>query len=171
MEYVDIINEKKQIIGSVSKQEAHEKGLLHRTVIAEVINSKGEWTLIKQSAQKQDAGQYVNPIGGHVTAGETELEALKREAWEEYGLKDLPDEKIKLVGKHIYYREVKGKKENHLFVVYEISSDEEPILNEESDEFVRITPTHLAKQLKEQPEKFGDAFHFVISTFFPNLKY
>ena len=63
MEYVDIVNENDDIIGSVSKQEAHEKGLLHRTVISEVINTEGKWTLVKQSSDRQDAGQYVSPIG------------------------------------------------------------------------------------------------------------
>lgn len=109
MEYVDIVNENNKVIGKCSKEEAHQKGLLHRTVIAEVINLKGEWLLVQQAGHKQDAGQFVSPVGGHVSAGETEEEALKRETWEEIGLKDFT---YKLKGKAIHNRIVNDKKEN-----------------------------------------------------------
>ena len=35
-EQVDIVNEENEVIGQTPKQEAHEKGLLHRCVISEV---------------------------------------------------------------------------------------------------------------------------------------
>ncbi len=56
MEYVDIVDKDVKVIGKAPKVEAHKKGLLHPTVIAEVINSKGEWLLVKQASHKQDAG-------------------------------------------------------------------------------------------------------------------
>src|SRR3990167_3107395 len=82
-EQVDIVNEKDEVLYNTTKQEAHEKGLLHRTVIAEVVDSKGKWLLVKQASNKQDAGQYVSPVGGHAQAGESTDEAIKREALEE----------------------------------------------------------------------------------------
>lgn len=167
MEYVDIVNENDEVVGKVTKQEAHEKGLLHRTVISEVIGSDTRWTLVKQSSKRQDAGQYVSPIGGHVEAGETEEEALTREAFEEYGLNG--DLNFRLVGKKIFNREILGRKENHYFILFEIKTDDEPLLNDESDEYERFTEKELAKQLKENPRKFGDAFHFVVKSFYPKL--
>lgn len=167
MEYVDVINENDEIIGSVSKQEAHEKGLLHRTVISEVINSNGKWTLVKQSSDRQDAGQYVSPIGGHVESGESGDEALKREAEEEYGLKG--EFKFQLKGKKIFNREILGRKENHYFTLYEIYTDKEPILNEESVGYETFSPGELKAALKEKPNKFGTAFHFIVQTFYPSL--
>ena len=71
-ETVDIVNEQDEIVRQATKIEAHAKGLLHRTVISELINSKGEWVLVKQAADRQDAGQYVSPMGGHVDGGEIE---------------------------------------------------------------------------------------------------
>lgn len=62
-EHVDIVDENDNVLYSTSKKEAHEKGLLHRCVIAEVINSKGEWLLIKQSKTKQEPGKFVSPMG------------------------------------------------------------------------------------------------------------
>ncbi len=161
-----MVNEQDEVIDTVSKQEAHEKGLLHRTVIAEIINTRGEFVLVQQSSDRQDAGQFVSPVGGHVEAGESEEEAIKREANEEFGLAEVT---CKLIGKEIFYREVKGRKENHYFVLYEIHSDAIPILNEESVGFEYFSREKLAQEIKTKPTKFGDAFIFVIKTFYPEL--
>jgi len=166
MEFVDIVNENDEVIGKTSKQEAHEKGLLHRTVIAEIINSKGQFVLVKQSSHKQDSAQFVSPVGGHVEAGETEEEAIKRETNEEFGLTNIA---CKLIGKVIYYREVIGRKENHFFILYEIFSDSKPVLNDESVDYEYFSKEKLSQELAENPAKFGNAFHFVVKTFYPEL--
>lgn len=167
MEMVDVVDEQLNVLSTVSKQEAHEKGLLHKTVIAEIINSRGEMVLVQQSSQKQDAGQYVSPVGGHVTAGESDEEALQREAMEECGLHDFT---YTFKGKAIYNREVIGRKENHYFLVYEIHSDEPLVLNEESISYKAFSKEELKKILHETPEQFGGAFHFVVDTFYPELR-
>lgn len=109
------------MLKAVSKQEAHEQGLLYKTVISEVMDSQGRWLLVKQSKDRQDAGQYVSPVGGHVRAGETEIEALKREAYEELGLQK--EFKYEYVSRAIYNRRVLGRQENHFFIMYTIYSD------------------------------------------------
>lgn len=163
MEMVDIVDENLNTIGSVPKDEAHKRGLLHVTVISEVIDSKGRWTLVKQASDKQDPGQYVSPVGGHVRTGESYDDALKREALEEMGLQDFA---FKNVGKGIYNRFVNGHQENHYFVVYEIYSNSEPTLNEESVGFRRFTKEEIITLTKKDPELFGDAFHFVIKNIY-----
>jgi isopentenyl-diphosphate Delta-isomerase len=166
VDYVDVVDEKDEVVGKVSKQEAHEKGLLHRTVIAEIINSEGEFTLVQQSSDRQDAGQFVSPVGGHVEAGESEDDAIKREANEEFGLENIEP---KLIGKKIFNREARGRKENHYFILYEVVSDSEPVLNEESVGYERFSREKLSNELKSNPKKFGDAFHFIIKTFYSEL--
>ncbi len=166
-EPVDIVDANENFLEVVTKGLAHEKGLLHKTVISQIINSKGEWLLVKQSSARQDAGQYVSPVGGHVTSGETNDEALKREAMEEVGFTD--DFKYELVGKKIFDRHVIGRHENHFFVVYKIFSDTEPVINEESDSYKYFTEEEIKNELKNNPKLFGDAFHLVIKAFYPNL--
>lgn len=165
-ELIDIVDEHDKVVGTAMKSEAHDKGLLHRTVISEVVNQKGEWLLVLQADDRQDPGQYVSPVGGHVRSGETVDEALKREVKEEVGLVVSDYE---FIGKAVYNRTVRGKQENHLFILYRIVSDEEPKLNEESVGFKRFTEAELKHSLEENPAVFGNAFIFVVNTFFPEL--
>ena len=165
-EIVDVVDDKDTVVGSASKSDAHIKGLLHRTVISEIIDSQGRFVLVLQSSDRQDAGQYVSPVGGHVRSGETEDEALKREALEEAGLRDID---FHLVGKAIFNRIVLGRKENHYFIVYEILSDKQLVLNEESVSYKPFTKEELRQSIISTPEKFGAAFYFVLEKFYPQL--
>lgn len=166
MEYVDIVDENDNVIGKASKQEAHEQGLLHRTVIALIKNSSNDFILIQQAPDKQDAGQFVCPVGGHVEVGESEEDALKREALEECGLVDF---EFKLIGKTIFNREIKGRRENHYFILYEIFTDVSLILNEESVSYESLSSIELENQIKFNSEKFGPPFHFLMKKFYPHL--
>ncbi len=140
--------------------------LLHRCVVSQVIDSSGNWILVKQASDRQDAGQYVSPVGGHVSVGEDEVSALKREAMEEMGLKV---QKFSIKGELIFNRSILGRKENHLFLVYEIYSDDPYVTNHESVGTEIFTPKELAEQLASTPERFGDAFHVLIGKLYPEL--
>lgn len=165
-EQVDVVDNTGAVLYSTTKAETHQKGLLHKTVIAELISPTGEMTLVRQSPHKQDAGQYVSPVGGHVGAGETDEQALRREAKEEVGLEGF---EFSLKGKAIYDRKVLGRHENHYFIVYEIYTDEKPTLNDESVSYKRFTRDKLKLMLQKEPHTFGAAFHFVVKIFYPEL--
>ena len=167
IEYVDVVDENGNVLEAVPKTDAHQRGLLHKTVISQVIDSQERWLLVKQSGDRQDAGQYVSPVGGHVRAGESEVDGLKREAEEELGLTG--DFKYEYINRAIFNRFVLGRQENHFFIMYKIYSDAEPKLNEESESCDYFTEEQLKRELKENPKKFGDAFVFVIKQFFPHL--
>ena len=159
MEMVDIVTPNNQVTGQqITKLEAHQTGALHRCVVAEVIDSQGNWTLVQQAADRQDAGQFVSPVGGHVSAGEDEETALKRETFEEMGLTDFT---YKRIGQDIFNREVIGRKENHLFVLFEVYTDQLPTLNHESVAFQKFSLPELRQLLQTNPNQFGDAFWFL----------
>lgn len=166
-ELVDILDEQERVIQTITKRTAHEKGLLHACVVSEVIDSGGRWLLTLQAADRQDAGQWVSPVGGHVTAGETYEQALLRESAEEVGLKG--GLAYEYVGKAIFNRTVIGRRENHLFVMYKIFSDAPPILNNESVKCAYFNEKEISQKLLDHPQFFGDAFHFVVRNFFPHL--
>ena len=163
MEMVDIINQQNEVLYQTSKEEAHQQGLLHRCIIAEIIDSQGNWTLVKQASDRQDAGQFVSPVGGHIKAGESEAEALAREALEEMGLTIFTS---KYIGKAILNRKVIGRKENHLFILYEIYTDQTPTLDHESVDFEKFSLEQIKSEIQSNPTKFGQAFHFVIKKFY-----
>ena len=163
MEQLDIVDETGKVLYSALKDEAHAKGLLHKTVIGLLFNSKQAVMLIKPPHHKQDAGQYVCP-GGHVTSGVSEMDALKREVEEEIVIKNFTS---KCVGQARFDRHVLGRHENHLFVLYEIYSDETPIAGSELSSMHWFTKAELTELIQEQPREFGDAFYFIANNFYP----
>lgn len=165
-ELVDIVDSECTVLSCVTKSEAHQKGLLHRTVIAEVRDSKGNWILVKQSADRQDAGQYVSPVGGHVRSGESDEEALKRETLEEIGLTNF---EYRLVGKVIYERTVIGRHENHYFIIFQIISDDDFILGSEAVAHKTFSEETLKQALKDSPGQFGAAFFALLEKFYPHI--
>jgi isopentenyl-diphosphate delta-isomerase len=165
-EQVDIIDRENKVVDTVAKSVAHHEGLLHRIVIGELKNSRGEYCFVRQSSGRQDGGQFVSPIGGHVSAGESLEHALVRETQEEAGI---TPKKFHLVGQTLFNREVIGRKENHLFFVYEIETDETPILNHESIEFRWFSIEGIKETLKTNPQLFGAAWNHVYQNLYPEI--
>src|SRR3989344_1498741 len=93
MEYLDILDENGELTGqTVAYDVAHQKGILHKAVHVWLLNSKGELLIQKRSANKEAyPNQWEISASGHVSAGQTSLEAARRETKEELGL-DLPDQ-------------------------------------------------------------------------------
>ncbi len=162
-ELVDIVDEKGVVLRQAMKSEAHEHGWLHKTVIGGVVTNDGV-ALVRQSSDRQDAGQLVMPIGGHVLAGESNDDALLREAEEEIGTKDIT---FKLVGVRRFHRTVLGRDENHLFIIYEVRVHGEVKLGPEADTYEQFTIEELKRLLKEEPASFGDAYWFELEHFYP----
>lgn len=157
-EQIDLINEQNVVIGTTSKILAHKDGLLHRIVIGELINSKGEFCFVRQASDRQDAGQFVSPIGGHVGAGESVEDALVRECQEECGITPT---NFRYLTQTIYNRAVIGRQENHLFLVYLINTDQLPVLNHESTEYRYFTKAQIYQALATNDPTFGAAWHHV----------
>jgi 8-oxo-dGTP pyrophosphatase MutT (NUDIX family) len=165
-EIVDIVDENLKVLFQTTRREAHRKGFLHCTIVAQVIDSQKKWLLVRPAAGREDAGQYVCPIGGHIKNGESDLEALRRESGEELGLQHFA---YKRIGQAISNRQTKGHIENHYYIFYEVYSNDEPILNEESMDCQRFTPQELKRKMKQDPAMFGDNLHFVIRSFYPGF--
>jgi 8-oxo-dGTP pyrophosphatase MutT (NUDIX family) len=163
-ELVDVVNEDGTYVRQVAKANAHKNGWLHKAVIG-YLKYGNDWALVRQAADKQDAGQLVAPVGGHISSGETEIEGLLREAEEEIGTRNII---YKYVGNAHFHRKVIGRDENHLFTVFEISTPDPIILNEESVSIERFSPEELKRALAEKPDNFGEAYYFVLEKFYPD---
>lgn len=110
MEYLDIVDENGQPTGgSTSRDEAHSRGIRHRT--AHVWVARGQaagWEVLlqKRSMEKESfPGLYDTSSAGHIPAGDEPLASALRELQEELGIEARP-EQLAFAGKfHIRYEE------------------------------------------------------------------
>lgn len=162
-ELVDVIDEQGNVLARVLKTQAHADGSLHKTVIG-YLRRGATWHLVKQAADRQDAGQLVAPVGGHVQAGESDVDALLRECEEEIGTRNVT---YKEIGRARFHRQVIGRDENHLFIVYEITTNDPVQLSHEAESIHAFLPEQLKQALINEPANFGEAYYFVLETFYP----
>lgn len=86
LEYVILVDENDQEIGTMEKQEAHEKGLLHRAFSVFVFNENKELLLQQRALTKyHSAGLWTNTCCSHPRIGETIEKAAHRRLMEEMG--------------------------------------------------------------------------------------
>ncbi len=88
MEYLDILDNKGNKTGETkSYEEAHEKGHIHKAVHVWIMNSNREILIQKrQKNKKAYPGYWDISAAGHISAGQTSLEAAQRETEEELGI-------------------------------------------------------------------------------------
>ncbi len=86
-EILEIVDEHNTVIGTAVRTEIHRRHLMHRSVHVFLFNSKGELFLQKRSARKDEfPGCYDSSAAGHVSPGESYIEAAARELKEELGI-------------------------------------------------------------------------------------
>lgn len=88
LENIDIVDEQGKLTGrSASREEIHRKGLWHRTVHVWLINDMQEVLLQKRAMNKEShPGLWDISCAGHISAGETSIEAVLKELEEELGI-------------------------------------------------------------------------------------
>ncbi|WP_430816150.1 NUDIX domain-containing protein [Carboxylicivirga sp. RSCT41] len=103
-EWLPLVDEKGQILGSAPRSVVHQKSfLLHPVVHLHVINN-GHVLLQKRPEHKLiQPGKWDTAVGGHVTAGESIELSLQRETSEEIGLINF---KASAIGQYIWTSDV-----------------------------------------------------------------
>ncbi len=87
-EFLEVVDEKNQVIGLASRKEIHKRGLRHRSVHIFIFNNRGDLYLQKRSPSKDQYPEHWDTsAAGHTDPGESALEAAQRELEEELGLK------------------------------------------------------------------------------------
>ena len=87
-EWVPMVDEQGKVTGQAPRSQVHNGSkLLHPVVHLHVINHNKTILLQKRPLSKQiQPGKWDTSVGGHISAGETLEQALKKEAFEEIGI-------------------------------------------------------------------------------------
>jgi len=97
--------------------------LLHPVVHLHLFNTAGELFLQKRSLDKDiQPGKWDTSVGGHISPGESIEDALRREAFEEIGLRNFIPEPA---GKYIW----ESDRERELVYSFICVSDETPVID------------------------------------------
>lgn len=83
MSDVIVVNDKDEVVGTMSREEAHRTGTPHRIAVTYVTNDKGQILI-----QVRIGGRLDHSSAGHVDIGESYIYTARRELEEELGIKD-----------------------------------------------------------------------------------
>lgn len=86
-EMFDVVNERNEVTGQLTRGEVHAKGLLHRAAHVFVINAKGMIYLQRRSHLKDVSPlKWDSSAAGHLDVGESYADCAIRETREEVGI-------------------------------------------------------------------------------------
>lgn len=147
-EMIDEYNYRGEKIGVVDKDIAHKKGLWHKSVHVWILNDKNQILLQYRCAEKK---LYPNTwdcsFAGHISAGESSIQAAQREGKEEIGI-DVDLDKL-----------------NFILTNRECIKYEDINSNEFVDIFILRQNLNL-EEIKFQKEEVSDAKYVSLNEFF-----
>ena len=110
MELIEVFDEFNNSLNyTVSRDEIHKNKLWHRHVSAWIMNYDGDILLQRGALTKKKNPGLWSKTGGHVDAEEDVIDAIKREVFEEIGLK---------IDNYEYINLFKNDKENEKYFAY-----------------------------------------------------
>lgn len=150
-----IVDEDNIPVGSADRHKAHSSGKIHRIVRLFLFNTKGELFLQQRSMTVDNyPGLWDQSAAGHVDEGESNEDALRREALEEIGI-HLSN--IKEVG--TYYSEnsrtMDGKNMRRFNTLYTAISDKEVAIDHDEVMAGRwVSLQEIDQLIAQHPEKY-----------------
>ena len=125
-ELIDVLNENGEPSGVIrSRRAVHRDGDLHRTVHVWIMNRQNQVLLQKRAATKKThPGLWDLSCAGHISHGETSLEAARKEIGEELGIDVLPAEIVYLFSHRSCDAHDQGRMtDNEIHDIYLIEKD------------------------------------------------
>ena len=86
MAEIDIFDEAMNYQGKMDKTQAHQEGRWHKSVHVWITDGKNILLQLRAPQKKSFPNKWDISVAGHVDAGETPLQAAKREFHEELGI-------------------------------------------------------------------------------------
>lgn len=156
MAKIVFVDENDKVIGSGTREEALQKGIIRRIVRVFLFNSEGELLIQKRSGDVPLPGKWDQSVGGHVDEGEDYYQAVCRELREELDVQDAP---LKEILKY-YTEETDENVINKRFnMLYSANYNGKINFNkEEITEVKWISLEKLEDWMREQPQDLTHGF-------------
>jgi len=160
-DHVLLVDENDQVVGTMEKLEAHQKGLLHRAFSILLFNSKGELLLQKRARNKyHSGGLWTNTCCSHPLPNETMESATRRKLMQEMGI----DLQPKFAYKFIYRSELDTELTEHeCDYVFIGTYDGEPSINiDEVEDWKYANLNRIREDAKSHPERYTSWFRLIL---------
>lgn len=167
-EKVILVNENDEKIGLMPKQEAHEKGVLHRAFSVFIFNDQGELMLQQRALHKYHSpGLWTNTCCSHQRDGETSIEAGKRRLEEEMGFST----DLKVTTSFIYKAPFdNGLTEHELDHIMVGTYNDEPKINKDEVAAWKWMPLEEVKEdVVKNPNQYTAWFKIIFEKFYQNI--
>ena len=167
-EYVILVDEEDNEIGTMEKMQAHKEGRLHRAISVFIFNSKKDLLLQKRADGKYHSpGLWTNTCCSHPRAGENPKQAAIRRLTEEMQL-SCP---LKFAFSFIYNAKLENGLIEHEFDhVFTGLADRPPKPDEkEVGGWRYISIDKLDAELRAKPEQFTEWFRICCDKYFFEL--
>jgi len=167
-EYVILVNENDEQVGTMPKLEAHEKAVLHRAFSVFILNDNGELLLQQRAASKYHSPLlWTNTCCSHQRLGETNIEAGKRRLSEEMGFETALKEVFSFIYKAPFDN---GLTEHELDHVMVGSYNEDPIINkDEVASFKWMNLNDVKHDMERKPEIYTAWFKIIFNEYYQRL--
>lgn len=167
-ERVILVNEKDEKIGLMPKQEAHEKGVLHRAFSVFIFNKNNELMLQQRALHKYHSpGLWTNTCCSHQRDGESSLEAGKRRLFEEMGFTTDLKETTSFIYKAPFDNGLTEHELDHILVG---NFEEAPNINkEEVDSWKWMDLEEVKKDIEINPKIYTAWFKIIFDKFYQHL--
>jgi 16S rRNA (adenine1518-N6/adenine1519-N6)-dimethyltransferase len=163
---IQTVDENDQPIGSATKQEAWDQGLIHRVVRLVICNKAGQMLLQHRTPIKDIFPNcWDSAAAGHVGAGEDYDQAIKREMAEELGFDDL---ELTPLGRYRSNETIDGRIFNRFTQCYVATTERTPMHYEKDkiDGWQWFDLGHVKQMVKEHPEKVTDGLRQIIHHYY-----
>lgn len=149
---LEIVDEHDTVIGTGTRKDVHQEGLMHRAVHVFVFNPRGEIYVQRRAATKdKHPVKLDSSAAGHVDPGETYEQTAVRELGEELGLQEDLREILRI--------KACEETDNEHVALFSVTSAQEPHPNPEEIQWGGfMSRERLTRLMEEQPEDFVPAF-------------
>ena len=167
-EFVILVDEFDNELGTMEKMEAHVEPVLHRAFSVFIFNNKGELMLQQRALSKYHSpGLWTNTCCSHPREGEKTADAAHRRIMEEMGF----DCDFEEVFSFTYQADVGGGLTEHEFDhVFIGHSDTVPVINrDEVNEWKYASMAEMKNSMLHSPEQYTVWFRIVFDQVVENL--